>query len=178
MKSKIFGIGLSRTGTTSLNNLLKQIGYNVIHYPDPATIFEFDNDGGTDITVANRYKELDKWFPNSKFILTTRSRGQWLDSIVPYFERKREWVQKGMQVTWQVREREAMYGATIPNRDDAARTWDRYMYDVHQYFERRPGDLLVVDMFAGDTPEALYNFLGRDSTGLPTEYPHDNKLKK
>jgi len=30
MKSKIFGIGLSRTGTTSLNNFLRELGYNVI----------------------------------------------------------------------------------------------------------------------------------------------------
>lgn len=178
MKSKIFGIGLSRTGTTSLNNLLRSIGYNVIHYPLPIVMNDFNNDGGTDITVANRYKELDAMWPNSKFILTTRDRTQWLNSVVPYFERKRDWESTGKQVSWQVKERVAMYGSTIPNRYEAASAWDRHMHDVNQFFKRRSQDLLVVDMFAGDTPEALYNFLGKDPTGLPTKYPHDNKLNE
>lgn len=31
--NKVFCIGLSRTGTTSLSNILSDLGYNVIHYP-------------------------------------------------------------------------------------------------------------------------------------------------
>lgn len=30
---KIFGIGLSRTGTTSLKQVLEDFGFNIIHYP-------------------------------------------------------------------------------------------------------------------------------------------------
>ena len=33
MKAKIWGLGLSRTGTTTLTHVLNQVGYNHIHYP-------------------------------------------------------------------------------------------------------------------------------------------------
>lgn len=35
-RSKIFGIGLSRTGTTSLNAALKELGYRTLHFSLPA----------------------------------------------------------------------------------------------------------------------------------------------
>jgi hypothetical protein len=87
---KIFGIGLSRTGTKSLTLALNMIGFKVAHYPDDeitlkelmAGKYNFsllkDFDGITDITVAPYYAQLDKLFPDSKFILTVRDKDSWL----------------------------------------------------------------------------------------------------
>jgi len=81
---KVFGIGLSRTGTKSLTEALNMLGINVVHYPNDETTlqeliagnYEFSLlnswDGITDITVAPYYAQLDKIYPDSKFILTVR----------------------------------------------------------------------------------------------------------
>ncbi|NIQ13131.1 MAG: hypothetical protein GTO02_01590, partial [Candidatus Dadabacteria bacterium] len=79
---KIFGIGLSRTGTTSLNKALEILGYKSIHWPSNNQIltdicdgrFKWDilqtYDALTDIHGAAFYREFDKEYLNSKFILT------------------------------------------------------------------------------------------------------------
>lgn len=173
MKSKIFGIGLSRTGTTSLNNFLRELGYNVIHYPYEQDLWAFNNDGGTDITVTNNYKELDLRFPNSKFIHTTRNKEEWLDSIVPYLERKRSW----NMGSWAVDNKTKLYGTPFPDRDQASKAWDKHGYDVYKYFENRLNDYIKIDIVGGDSPKELLKFLGKPED-LMTEFPHDNKLKR
>ena len=89
MKNKIFGIGLSRTATTSLANALKEINIDIIHYPtSKAKMYSNAKDGACDLPVAVYYKELDKKFPNSKFIYTIREKEGWLDSIGEYLKNK------------------------------------------------------------------------------------------
>lgn len=173
MKSKIFGIGLSRTGTTSLNNFLRELGYNVIHYPYEQDLWAFNNDGGTDITVTNNYKELDRRFPNSKFIHTTRNKEEWLDSIVPYLERKRSW----NMGSWAIDNKTKLYGTPFPDRDQASKAWDKHGYDVYKYFENRPKDYIKIDIVGGDSPKELLKFLGKPEN-LVKSFPHDNKLKR
>lgn len=172
MKSKIFGLGLSRTGTTSLNNFLIELGYNVIHYPTPEQLFDFNNDGATDIPVIPVYKQLDQRFPNSKFILTIRDKQQWLESIIPYLERKRNWNQGSRQVS----AREAVYGVAFPNKEQASMAWDKHHYDVEEYFHNRKNDIITINIINGESTERLLNFLGKQST--ITKYPHDNILKR
>ena len=96
-KRKIFGIGLSRTGTKSLTLALNMLGFKVAHYPDDeitlkelmAEKYNFsilnDFDGITDITVAPFYAQLDNLFPDSKFILTIRDKESWLRSVETHF---------------------------------------------------------------------------------------------
>ncbi len=91
-KPKVFGIGLSRTGTRSLTFALQVLGFDVCHYPaDAETFYELahakydfsvldEHDGITDITVAPYYAQLDKLYPGSKFILTVREKPSWLKS--------------------------------------------------------------------------------------------------
>ena len=86
MNFKIFGIGLSKTGTTSLHVALEILGYSSVHYP--VTWEEFDRyDAAHDITVASRFEELDKLYPGSRFILTLRDLNQWLRSCENHFDR-------------------------------------------------------------------------------------------
>ena len=80
---KIFGLGLSRTGTTTLAETLKLVGYDVIHYPSHNQLFSENNNGATDIPVIPHYKELDKRFPNSKFVYTIRDKQEWLNRMGP-----------------------------------------------------------------------------------------------
>lgn len=172
MRSKIFGIGLSRTGTTTLNDVLVQLGYNVVHYPSEDELWGFHTDGATDIPVIPEYKELDRKFPNSKFILTVRNKEQWLDSIVPYLERKRGWNMAPRQVTI----RSLVYGTPFPNRAEAEKAYDYHMNDMLTYFKNRKQDLLVLDIIGGDSTKLLTDFLGVDP--IDPVFPHKNKLKK
>jgi hypothetical protein len=172
MRSKIFGIGLSRTGTTTLNNVLLKLNYNVVHYPSNAELLSMSLDGATDIPVAIRYKELDKKFPNSKFIYTIRNKEKWLDSIVPYLERKRGWNMAQNQVDI----RNHMYGSPFPTREQAAKAYDLHHNDIIEYFKNRKDDLLILDIIGGDSTKLLTDFLSVDA--IDPVFPHENRLKK
>jgi hypothetical protein len=169
---KIWGIGLSRTGTTSLARVLKDAGLNVIHYPSEQQMFFGLNNGACDIPVIPNYKKLDMHFPNSKFIYTTRDVDDWLDSIVPYFERKKTWNQSKNQIKL----REQVYGSAFPNVIQAKYTWITHKIDVYRYFKDRESDLLILDIIGGDSPKKLFDFLGLDNP--PDKFPHENRLTK
>ena len=171
--NKIFGIGLSRTGTTTLTHVLKDLGYNIVHYPRSEKEIQ-NTDGATDIPVTVRYKELDKMYPGSKFIYTIRNREQWIESIVPYLGRKKTW--KGFPQT-QVNIRTQMYGDPFPNAEQAALAYDKHDKDVREYFKGREQDLLILDIVGGDTVDMLTDFLGCSSIGT-NQFPVYNTLKK
>lgn len=90
---KVFGIGLSRTGTKSLTNALNRLGFRISHFPiDEVTLRELTigkynlslldhYDGITDVTVAPFYAQLDTIYPGSKFILTMRDKEAWLPAV-------------------------------------------------------------------------------------------------
>lgn len=169
MTFKVFGIGLSRTGTTTLNNVLNQWGWQTIHYPNDQQLWDPKSDGATDIPVALNFRELDLKFPGSKFVYTVRDKEKWLDSIVPYLERKKQW----QQSQGQVNVRRMVYGSPFPNRQQASKAWDRHDADVRAWFGDR---MLVIDIIAGESPQKLAQFLGVKTD--MTEFPHLNELKK
>lgn len=169
MTFKVFGIGLSRTGTTTLNEVLNQWGWRTLHYPNEQQLFDPRSHGATDIPAAVNFREIDLRFPNSKFIYTVRNKEQWLDSIVPYLERKRQWQQSQGQVNL----RRMLYGVPFPNRQQASKAWDRHDADVRAWFGDR---MLVIDIIGGDSPQKLADFLGVKTD--MTQFPHYNELKK
>ena len=89
---RVLVAGLGRTGTLSMNEALKQLGYNPMHYVDPdhssiwydvATgksptstiidrIVEDGYDAVSDNPIADIYLDIIKTFPNVKVILTVR----------------------------------------------------------------------------------------------------------
>jgi tetratricopeptide (TPR) repeat protein len=92
---KVFGIGLSRTATSSLNLALRKLGYDSIHWLNPNTQTVISNqdfvlfDGFTDIPVSYQFEELYSAFPNSKFIYTSRSRDSWISSVSSHYKNAR-----------------------------------------------------------------------------------------
>ena len=87
---KVFIIGLSKTGTTSMAAALSMLNYKVKDYNftqinkianKSFTKGDLKNiDAAGDITVVSCYKMLDAMFPGSKFILTYREMNSWLKS--------------------------------------------------------------------------------------------------
>ena len=60
-RSKIFGIGLSKTGTSSLTEALEILGFSAVHYP--TSLHEIEIYGAAaDLLVADTFEMLDTTF--------------------------------------------------------------------------------------------------------------------
>lgn len=144
--SKIFGIGLSRTGTKSLAAALQILGYNTLHYCPLVNNGEgvsLDDIKKYDAVVStsfyNMYATLDLQYPNGKFILTTRDEECWFTSISKYSKR------------W--------------NKEDLG----RHENEVKTYFENR-NDLLFLEIEHNNSWENLCTFLAK--TKPQNSFPH------
>ena len=182
---KIFGIGLSRTGTTSLSAALEMLGYKIAHYPnEPVTNSEIvggvlrlklleDCDGLVDTPVPAIFPGLDQAWPGSKFILTTREFESWLNSARAFFCRSDSVVKTGLERNYKGLLRAMVYGT--PNWNEAVfrYVWDSHHRNVREYFKDRPGDFLVLSLEADDPWRLLCGFLGRDVPDAP--YPWLNR---
>lgn len=182
MRQKVFGIGISRTGTTSLTEALRILGYRAVHCP--LSIVKFNGhglqlstgvveryDAFTDSPVARMYRELDSAYPGSKFVLTTRPIESWLASVRrmrPSFVLL-EALPKVRQLARE------MCGTTSFFDESALRNaFEKHSRGVREYFGQRLGrDFLVLDVAAADAWEKLSEFLGHDRPPLP--FPHCNR---
>ena len=174
---KIFGIGLSKTGTNSLTEALNSAGYNIAHYPPPDmydVLATNKLDGCTDIPTALRYKILDKKFPDSKFILTIRDKDTWLKSVQDHFERR----PSSTLNDWGKQNRKEMYGGLTAEECDFSAVFDAHHDDVYEYFDGRD-DLLVLGLESDFKWRDLCHFLGQmavDENIVP--YPVTNEKPK
>jgi hypothetical protein len=179
--TKIFGIGLSRTGTLSLTNALTILGIEAKHYPNDAQTQEELKRGCyalsllqtvqalTDIPVSPFYPQFDSAFPKSQFILTTRSTGAWLASVENHFqmyvERRRDDFDDFVFA--------CVYGSLHFNAERFQYVKELHEENVRRYFADKPDRLLILDVFQGDSWQSLCSFLGRP---VPDEaFPHQNK---
>lgn len=158
--NKVFGIGLSRTGTASLTYALRILGYRIIHYPKPCIVPGLidkmkDVDGGTDTPIAVAYKDLDEAFPDSKFILTTRSLESWLTSVRNYKHLKHALEGDVEKI------RLLLYECNIFDEEKFKEAYFRHHREVKEYFVNR-NDLLIMNIIKGDGWEKLCGFLDRE----------------
>jgi hypothetical protein len=196
-KPKVFGLGLSRTGTRSLSAALHVLGYDTLHYPtDQQTLDtlirgdakfpQLDHfDGLTDITVSPYFEDLDANYPGSKFILTVREEEGWLKSCKNHWS-GRDAFEKAPkegkdvsveehQIHMEIRRflRAAVYAGYDYQPERFARTYRRHVDDVQRYFADRPQDLLVLNIASGEGYEKLAPFLG--VAVPPSPFPHKGK---
>ncbi|MBF2758887.1 MAG: hypothetical protein ISN28_01250 [Ectothiorhodospiraceae bacterium AqS1] len=175
VEGKVFGIGFHKTGTTSLAEALRLLGYRVTgpngaHDPQIANnvLRLIDDlvpryDAFQDNPWPIVYQELDKRYPGSKFILTVRDPESWIRSQVGYFgDRKtpmREWI----------------YGVGCPlgNEGIYLERYRAHNEDVLEYFRDRPQDFIRLDITAGEGWEGLCEFLGKGIPDMP--FPHRNR---
>lgn len=108
-RPKIFGIGLSKTGTTSLAHALEILGYRTKDYPglsryragdlssvDLAVVDAYD--ALTDTPIPSFYRELDQRYPGAKFILTVRASRRLAEVLPEAIQRKaRRQAERGAQ---------------------------------------------------------------------------------
>lgn len=78
--NKIFILGLPRTGTTSVSVALLSYGFKVAHTAYTKRAFELA-DVISDAPCFADYKELDRLFPNSRFVYLDRAEARWIPSM-------------------------------------------------------------------------------------------------
>lgn len=185
---KIFGIGLSRTGTSSLARALQRLGFLCAHFENPLTnevlreddLFLFD--AAVDTPISMRFETLYGMFPNARFVLTDRPFESWNRSLCAHFER---WW--GSTDFCTLRE-SIMRGSRSGHGEDVARVHAALYFShegpreahaafhtrVERFFADKPAHkLLRLNAFAGQGWPELCGFLGRF---LPDEpYPWLNR---
>jgi len=125
-------------------------------------------DALTDSPIAIAYRKLDDIFPNSKFILTTRSLDSWMESCRNY--RHFRILLKGDYE----RVRKILYGYNGFHETKFKLAYVKHHRQVRRYFENR-NDLLILDITKGRKWEKLCSFLGKEIPN--TLFPHLNKGK-
>lgn len=187
---KVFGLGLSRTGTRSLSSALHVLGIDVVHYPtDEASLQAMVRgdgafplldhfDGLTDITTIPFLEELDRRYPGAKFVLTVREKAGWLKSCSNHWRGRTPFepvVSPEHGTHMEIRRflRAAVYGSYDYAPERFSRVYDEHVARVRRYFADRPGDLLELDICGGEKWERLAPFLGLDVPDAP--FPHKGK---
>jgi len=173
---KIVGVGLNRTGTSTLGACLQHWGLRHMTVSRAAFDLWRAGDLGTLLDVVAQYDSFEDWpwplvykaidqaYPGSRFILTTRrDADSWFESLCAHAAR-----------TGPTDYRRYIYGHEMPHLHKAehVRYYERHNEEVREHFRARPDDLLEVCWETGSGWHALGAFLGRPVPDLP--FPHVN----
>lgn len=177
---RVFGIGAARTGTSSLARAFVLLGFR--HTSWDADLWQLYERGDYEpiFRIADRfesfddgpwngrdfYRELDRRYPRSKFVLTVREPRSWLASHERHFsaEGARRIPERYLVADYASRRDEIIEQYLARNRE------------VNLYFNDRSDDLLVLDVCGGEGWEPLCSFLGLDPPRGP--FPHLNAARR
>ena len=189
---KIFGIGFYKTGTTSLFEALRLLGYDTVNgdtpgsYPgadDGATLIRRIDAGDLRLPTFERFdaftdnpyfaiwRRIYDLYPDARYILTVRDEAPWIASCVKFYRNRRI---RPMRL-W-------MFGPHAdPSHDEASRqAWlDAYRAHnraVREFFATRPHQYLELDLTGEAGWEPLCRFLGASVPLQP--WPHANRTRR
>lgn len=179
--SKILGVGLQKTGTTTLGVCLREFGYQHQSYSVRAAqmyahgsmaellIWTDRFESFDDVPWALMYRHIDERYPLSKFILTRRrSSAAWFESLYKHMLRMGEKSATAEMNT-------AIYGRPDPHNDRAGAiaVYEDHLHSVRTYFQDRPDALLEVCWDTGSGWSELARFLNKP---VPERaFPHANR---
>ncbi|MEM9783658.1 MAG: sulfotransferase family protein [Pseudomonadota bacterium] len=179
---KIFCVGFQKSGTTSLESALQMLGFTVASvYGRKLSLAELQAryvslglarartvDAVQDMPWPLLYRELDKAFPDAKFVLSVRDEDAWWSSILGHFGNNADVMQA------------LVYGedaaAPLGNEERYRRVYREHNQRVRQYFSDRPGKLLEMDFSRPVSWEPLCRFLDCPVPDRP--FPKSNQPKQ
>lgn len=166
-KFKIFGIGLPKTGTTSLHKALTILGFNSCDDYDLVCSSLEDEvrndrkimsclidryDAFSDYPICYMFDKILEEYPNEKYIYTYRDMDSWLIS------RKNELTKR--------------YGFYLDGKIKDTILWKRHDSLVRRRFEDKD-NLITLNIVGGDGWEKLCRFLEVDVPDV--DFPFENK---
>ncbi len=204
-KTKVFCIGQNKTGTTTVEAVLKSLGYKMGNQAKAESLIyewskrDFKNiiklcktaDAFQDIPFSNDFTfvALDCAFPGSKFILTIRNdKDEWFESLtrfhtkivgkdrLPTADDLKEFNYRYKGFLWDAQT--LKYGIderTLYDYNIYTNYYENYNKRIHEYFKYKMENLLVLNLSDKDAMEKLYTFLGIKYNGQ--KLPHLNKSK-
>jgi len=175
MEEKVIGIGLPKTGTKSLNQALRILGYKAIHYPAKyhlrvMTTGDYTLPESWDAitnTAEEFYPVLARMYPKAKFVLTTRNLDGWLKS----------WSKKdrpfGSQSVAGRLNRIRIFGTARYVQDKYRDVFMAHQEGIRRFFADKTDRLLILQLGDTDKWTPLCRFLNRPVPGVP--FPHIRK---
>jgi len=182
IETKVFAIGLPKTGTVSLAQALTDLGLRTIHNPwafykqilEEADFLWCPDQWDALVHFGTRYySQLDLQYPNSLFILNTRSRETWLDSCERWWQERAE---AGLnQDPDTFLSNMSTFGTRRFHRGQFGDVFDRHHQAVLNYFEgHRANRLLLLSLDETEKERSLCRFLNRDLPHSDYVYPLKN----
>lgn len=178
---KIFGIGLARTGTTTLSKALEILGYKSVHVEcnvmevstvDGNDIFSIkkdvieNNDAIVGTPLSPCYEMLADNYPDALFILTVREIESWLKSCSISFTENLPMDDNHRALhRW-------LYGSVLYDRDKFLAGYNKFIKEVVGFFLNN-NHLLAYNICSGEGWKPLCNFLQKDIPNVP--FPHESK---
>ena len=177
----MFGIGLGKTGTKTLEACFKTLGYenfdwytvnryrlikqtHIDSYSDTFNIVD-SYESFRDYPWPFIYKELCTKYPDSKFILTTRKdEDTWYESLVKHFDRG-----KRMSILYDIIYKKS----DISCKEYFTNFYNNHNQQVIDYFADKPDKLLVICWENKEGWNKLCDFLNKSVPKVP--FPHLNK---
>ena len=203
MKGKVFGIGFSKTGTTSLEKALEMLGYNVcrgnwktnhsyylfalfVHrdYEEILKLTEYWDAfadapwGGTDL-----YRIICERIPGSKFILTVRNPESWyrsFENLITKFDKNLETALESYHAQRFGSAyffRHLFHIETMSgSRQTIIENFNAHNAAAREFFADKPDRFLELDITKGEGWHTLCSFLGKDVPDR--QFPHLNPTDK
>lgn len=184
--NKIFGIGLHKTGTSSLARALNILDIKCSHWEHYEELYKGiqNNDYSfeflkkyqavVDLPVPCIFANLDRAYPNSKFILTIRDTENWFKSVKNHFIVTKEMFDRSDKLKL-LKEEELFYKIKHVDKNIFIERYENHNKEVIDYFKNRKNDLLVIDIIQGDGWDKICRFLDKR---VPNDvFPIINKRK-
>ena len=199
---KVFCIGFNKTGTTSIEAFLSDLGHSLGDQRTGELLLDDVNEGRMDglqdlartadafqdvpFSCPGVFRHLARFFPDAKFILTVRdSPDQWYKSLTRYHATLLgiDTTPTGAQLKealycspgWLLRAVTTICGTTADdpyNYRRAAASYLRHIDATRDYFRGSPDRLVQVNVRDTDSARRIVEFLGLEYTGQTM--PHLN----
>lgn len=197
LPTRIFGIGMHKTATTSLHTALTILGLDSAHWAGAhwaKRIYQEMTTLGRSSTLERHYalcdlpitllfKELDKAYPGSKFILTVRDPAKWIESVRNHWDgSKNPYRHRWNTDPFTHKVHKLLYGQRNFDADKFLARYHQHNTEVFNYFAGRSQDLLVLDMDENVPPDwkwaKLCTFLDVPTPNASVDYPNAFITKK
>ncbi|KEK29935.1 sulfotransferase family protein [Shewanella xiamenensis] len=177
-KQKVIFIGLPRTGTTSVSVALLEQGLKVAHMAFTKAAF-MQADAISDAPCFSDFKQLDKLFPEAKFVYIDRELDSWVPSMqmllsrmLPHLDAKTGRFHPIMKRSF----RHSFGVGVVENPQDEQHLIDcyqRHKAEVVNYFAGRH-DLLSIDVSQQGALGQLLAFMGLAASENQQNFPKLN----
>jgi len=184
--NKVIGIGLPKTATCSLTKVLCNNQIKTQHFGHSSCggireemvrgIYKssfWDEYRGLMNAFDTLFPQVDKEYPNSKFIYTIRKKEDWLRSIENHWKRMEEGQDK---LPARIEQHLITFGTYSFNKDRFSFVYDNHFRMVNEYFKNRKEDVLTIDITKDEgCVEKICNFLNIQVIDNKMEYLNKGK---